>query len=83
MNIDRIEKEVVIEAPVSRVWRALTDEEEFGRWFGVELDQPFVQGQTVTVTVGPVLLADFVADGPAMVAVVGGRHLTLQPGRPK
>ena len=50
MNIDRIEKEVVIEAPVSRVWRALTDEEEFGRWFGVELDQPFVQGQTVTGT---------------------------------
>jgi uncharacterized protein YndB with AHSA1/START domain len=50
MDLDRIEKEVVLHAPVSRVWRALTDREEFGRWFGVELDQPFVQGQTVTGT---------------------------------
>ena len=50
MNLDRIEKEVILRAPVSRVWRALTDMEEFGQWFGVELDQPFVQGQVVTGT---------------------------------
>ena len=50
MDVDRIEKEVVLDAPVSRVWQALTDREEFGRWFGVELDHPFVQGQTVTGT---------------------------------
>jgi len=50
MNLDRIEKEVVLRAPVSRVWRALTDMEEFGRWFGVELDQPFIEGQVVTGT---------------------------------
>ena len=47
---DRIEKEVVLRAPVSRVWRAITDHEEFGRWFGVKLERPFVAGQTVNGT---------------------------------
>ena len=47
---DRIEKEVVLRAPVSRVWRAITDHEEFGRWFGVKLDHPFAAGQTVNGT---------------------------------
>jgi len=42
---DRIEKTVELKAPVSRVWRALTDHREFGRWFRVELDGPFVPGQ--------------------------------------
>jgi uncharacterized protein YndB with AHSA1/START domain len=44
---DRIEKDVEIAAPVSRVWRALVDHREFGRWFGVELESPFVVGRTV------------------------------------
>ena len=42
---DRIEKQIELEAPVSRVWRALTDYREFGKWFRVKLDGPFVQGQ--------------------------------------
>ena|SRR5712691_583693 len=42
---DRIEKTVELKAPVSRVWRALTDHEEFGKWFLVRLDGPFVPGQ--------------------------------------
>ncbi len=42
---DRIEKTVELKAPVSRVWRALTDHEEFGTWFRVRLDGPFVPGQ--------------------------------------
>ena len=45
---DRIEKTVELAAPVERVWRALTDHEEFGRWFRVKLDGPFVVGSTVT-----------------------------------
>ena len=40
-----IEKHVEIQAPVSRVWRALTDHREFGEWFRVKLDGPFVPGQ--------------------------------------
>jgi uncharacterized protein YndB with AHSA1/START domain len=42
---DRIEKTVELNAPVSRVWRALTDHEEFGQWFRVRIEDPFVPGQ--------------------------------------
>lgn len=42
---DRIEKSVELKAPVARVWRALTDHVEFGSWFGVNLEGPFVAGQ--------------------------------------
>ncbi len=42
---DRIEKRIELKAPVSRVWRALTDYREFGEWFRVKLDGPFVPGQ--------------------------------------
>lgn len=40
-----IEKRVDLKAPVSRVWRALTDHRQFGEWFRVKLDGPFVPGQ--------------------------------------
>jgi uncharacterized protein YndB with AHSA1/START domain len=42
---DRIEKRIELAAPISRVWRALTDYREFGEWFGVKLDGPFAAGQ--------------------------------------
>ena len=42
---DRIEKRIELAAPVSRVWRALTDYREFGQWFGVKLEGPFAAGQ--------------------------------------
>ena len=42
---NRIEKRIKLKAPVSRVWRALTDHREFGEWFRVKLDGPFVAGQ--------------------------------------
>jgi uncharacterized protein YndB with AHSA1/START domain len=45
---DRIEKQIELKAPVSRVWRALTDYREFGQWFRVKLDGPFVPGQLST-----------------------------------
>ncbi|HEY3813834.1 MAG TPA: SRPBCC family protein [Caulobacteraceae bacterium] len=41
---DRIEKTIDIDAPVDRVWRAITDHEAFGQWFGVKLEQPFTAG---------------------------------------
>jgi uncharacterized protein YndB with AHSA1/START domain len=43
---DRIEKEIEIKAPVSRVWKALTDHKEFGTWFRVKLQGPLVSGET-------------------------------------
>jgi uncharacterized protein YndB with AHSA1/START domain len=42
---DRIEKRIELKAPISRVWRALTDYREFGEWFRVKLDGPFAPGQ--------------------------------------
>ena len=41
---DRIEKRIELAAPVSRVWRALTDHREFGEWFRVKLEGPFIPG---------------------------------------
>jgi uncharacterized protein YndB with AHSA1/START domain len=42
---DRIEKSTELKAPIERVWRALTDHAEFGAWFRVKLDGPFLPGQ--------------------------------------
>jgi uncharacterized protein YndB with AHSA1/START domain len=43
---DRIEKRIELKAPVSRVWNALTDYRQFGAWFRVKLEGPFVAGET-------------------------------------
>ena len=45
---DRIEKQVTLRAPVSRVWRAIADAREFGSWFGVTLKGEFAPGKTLT-----------------------------------
>ena len=42
---DRIEKRIELKAPIARVWRALTDYQEFGTWFRVKLEGPFAPGQ--------------------------------------
>jgi uncharacterized protein YndB with AHSA1/START domain len=43
-----IEKRIELNAPVSRVWRALTDYREFSEWFRVKLDGPFAPGEIST-----------------------------------
>lgn len=45
---NRIEKRIELKAPLARVWRAITDYREFGEWFRVKLDGPFVPGQEAT-----------------------------------
>lgn len=47
---DRIEKQVRLRAPVARVWNAIADAKEFGRWFGVQLDGELVAGKAITGT---------------------------------
>ena len=42
---NQVEKSIELKAPVTRVWRALTDYREFGEWFRVKLDRPFVAGE--------------------------------------
>src|SRR4051812_40206530 len=44
-STDRIQKQVRLKAPRSRVWRALTDAQEFGTWFRVKLETGFAVGQ--------------------------------------
>ena len=41
---DRIEKQILLKAPLARVWKALTDHREFGAWFLVDLEGPFAIG---------------------------------------
>ena len=55
---DRIEKQVVLRAPLSRVWQALTDADQFGQWFGVRFDGRFqattpITGKITPTTVDP------------------------------
>lgn len=44
-DTDRIHKEITLAASRSRVWRALTDHQEFGAWFLVDLEGPFRVGE--------------------------------------
>jgi uncharacterized protein YndB with AHSA1/START domain len=44
---DRIERQTVVRAKRSRVWRALTNASEFSEWFGVRVDGPFTPGARV------------------------------------
>jgi uncharacterized protein YndB with AHSA1/START domain len=53
MSTDRIEKQLLLHAPLARVWRALSDSKEFGHWFGMRINGPFVQGATMTCVIVP------------------------------
>src|SRR6266850_3024961 len=44
-STDRIEKQVVLRAARPRVWRALTNAEEFGTWFRINLEGAFIEGR--------------------------------------
>ena len=45
---DFIERKILLKAPRSRVWRALSNAEEFGNWFGVKLEgKAFEPGERV------------------------------------
>lgn len=58
---DRIEKSIELNAPVARVWRALTDSREFGAWFGVTFEGPFKAGE----------------DARGQMAIPGHEHFTF------
>jgi uncharacterized protein YndB with AHSA1/START domain len=53
MSTDRIEKKILLRAPRKRVWRALTDSKEFGSWFGMKFDGPFVPGAKMRGVIVP------------------------------
>jgi uncharacterized protein YndB with AHSA1/START domain len=62
MSTDRIEKTVVLSAPRSRVWRALTTAPEFGSWFGVKFEGAFAPGKAIE----------------GRITIPGYDHLTLE-----
>lgn len=45
---DQIKKQIELKAPISRVWKALTDHNQFGEWFQVKMDGPFEPGKVST-----------------------------------
>jgi len=53
MSSDRIEKMVLLPAPRERVWQAISDARQFGQWFGVAFDGPFVAGARLTGRIRP------------------------------
>jgi uncharacterized protein YndB with AHSA1/START domain len=48
MKIEAVERRIELRAPVARVWKVLTNFQEFGEWFRVKLNGPFIPGQTAT-----------------------------------
>ncbi len=62
-NTDRIEKQILLRAPLERVWRAVSDAREFGSWFGMRLDGPFAAGERVGGAIAPTTVDPDVAAG--------------------
>lgn len=58
---DRIEKQVLLNASRERVWHALSEAEQFGTWFGVRFDGPFVAGEELTGRIVPTQVDENVA----------------------
>ena len=73
-STDRIEKRVMLRAPHERVWRAVSDSEEFGNWFGLELDGRFTPGAQMRGRLKPTI-AD--ADIAKMQEKYAGHPLAL------
>jgi len=59
---DRIEKQVRLQAPRARVWRALTDAGEFSSWFGAKVTGTFAPGARLS----------------GQITYPGYEHLTLE-----
>ena len=53
MNQDQIEKKILLNAPLARVWRAISDAQRFGAWFGMEVEGGFVEGTRVRAKIRP------------------------------
>ncbi len=48
MDSNRIEKRILLRAPLERVWQAISDSGQFGRWFGAAFNGPFLAGRPLT-----------------------------------
>lgn len=70
MSTDRIEKKVLLQSTRERVWNAVSDAAQFGRWFGVAFDGPFVERTRVTGRIVPTTVdADVAAQQKAFEGI--------------
>ncbi|RQZ48303.1 SRPBCC family protein [Burkholderia sp. Bp9099] len=60
-STDRIEKQALLTAPLARVWEAVSNAGEFGIWFGVSFDGPFVPDQPLFGRITPTRVDDDIA----------------------
>ena len=74
MSADRIEKHAHLDAPLERVWDALSDSAKFGTWFGMRVDGPFVEGATISGQIAETQVDDDIA---AMQRPYVGAPVTL------
>lgn len=51
MTTDKIHKQITLRAAPARVWRALSDAQEFASWFGCKMHEAFAVGKTVSGSV--------------------------------
>lgn len=58
---DKIEKTATLKAPLEKVWKAISDSAAFGTWFGMTVNGPFVEGQTVIGAIAKTQVDDEIA----------------------
>jgi uncharacterized protein YndB with AHSA1/START domain len=63
MVTDRIEKNILLHAPLKRVCRALSDSTEFGTWFGMKFESQFAPGAVMRGIIVPTTVDADVAKG--------------------
>ncbi|MFT4074877.1 MAG: SRPBCC family protein [Asticcacaulis sp.] len=56
-----IRKEIVLKAPLDKVWTAISDAGQFGQWFGVRFDGPFKVGEKLKGVIMPTTVNDEIA----------------------
>ncbi len=57
-----IRKDIVLNASLDKVWEAISDASQFGQWFGMKLDGPFVAGQPISGHIMPTVVDPKIAD---------------------
>ncbi len=50
---DSLVKTIFLAADLSRVWQAIANSDQFGKWFGMFLKGPFIAGQAITGAIVP------------------------------
>jgi hypothetical protein len=72
-------KQIEIKAPVSRVWRALTDHREFGEWFRVKLVDPSSKARCPDISVSGIRTLPW----EAVVRDIQPENCSHLPGTPR